>query len=1072
MPEIVVAISTFVASAAIAVTGSAAVAAWTYGATAYLLTTVAPAVILGAVARSMAPKLPVAQRQADILELSLGEHPREAIFGRAVTGGSLMDAFNYGTDNEWEVMVIALADHRCVALEGYYVNEAYYEFSADGVQSGFSNCLEIYWRPGTLTQTPPSALVSNSGGRWTSDDTADGVAHVWVAYKLNDQVWQSGRPRFRWRIKGAYCYDPRLDSTVAGGSGSHRWADQTTWAWSENAAICRYNWVRGVWTNSQLMVGPGRTADEAPPAAVIAQANVCDEDVALLAGGTEDRYRVGCVIRADEEWASVEQDFAAAIGGDLIEAAGTLAVDVGVAKSVTATFTDSDLIVGAKVTTQAKLSRADLVNTVKASFVDPNQLWQDNTAPLRRDTSAITADGEPREFPLELRFVTSATQAQRLSAIALKRARLQRSAIVTLGPQHCLTEVGDWVTWTSARYHDGAALTYQVQGVDVAQDGRTTLALREIASSVYAWTAASDEIAPGAAAPGVPSPPGAATIAGAAASPGTISGTGFILPVIDVTWTGVTDPSIARVRVEYRLTAGPGATMADWCNTPAVGQHQLRGVAPGTSYQVRLVAEPDPAREATPTSWITITTTGEAIANSAVPIGVNSVFNALFERGLDGFEVGNLFGTGSGSVTLDRGLNISPDWSGARNVAYSKIVGTPAATVYVNSDLIARSSLPFLQAYALPVSPGARVFARARVAIHRLAFAQVQVAWWDGTGAYISEIIAGTQGGRDGGAYLGLPDNFDILGGFVTAPANSAFATMWIQAKCVGSQVDPTLFWCEPAMGLANSGQTVLPPFDPGRQDPFADRTGDNRALGLNPGGTYSFSAGGARRVGVATETRQVADGDVLTWGPFDAAPIVTFDAGSLPALAAGEAYNLSITSASATGGTVRAKKISTGGTLATQTGTTRTVVNSNPGLVDLQKPTTTDSYSGAYRFSLSGEVEGKLVGPLGEEEVRGSLTISIRYRTTAGGGLTTVAAVEIAATGAGVASFTTVVTIPGFPAIGQHADPEFQLECTARTYTGSKLQDVTQVAYETITGATESTATPGSQKVTIRIDP
>jgi hypothetical protein len=37
------------------------------------------------------------------------------------------------------------------------------------------------------------------------------------------------------RGKGAR-YDPRLDSTVAGGSGSHSANDQTTWAWDDNGS--------------------------------------------------------------------------------------------------------------------------------------------------------------------------------------------------------------------------------------------------------------------------------------------------------------------------------------------------------------------------------------------------------------------------------------------------------------------------------------------------------------------------------------------------------------------------------------------------------------------------------------------------------------------------------------------------------------------------------------------------------------------------------------------------------------------------------------------------------------------
>lgn len=612
MPVIGAAVGGWVATS-LYLAGAAGVVAATAGFVANITVAyVLPALAFAGIARSMMPKIPVAQRQADILELSLGEAPREVVFGRAVTGGTLLDAFNYGTDNEWEVMVIALADHECDALEGYYVNETYYTFSADGLQTGFDSSLAIHWRPGTLTQTPPSALVSASGGRWTSDDKAIGVAHVWVAYKVNDGVWQSGRPRFRWRVRGARVYDPRKDSTVAGGSGAHRYADPATWEWSENAALCRYAYVRGIYTNGQLMVGPGRTADEAPAVDVIADANICDEDVGLKAGGTEKRYRVGCVIRADEEWANVEEDFAVSMGGDLVERAGMLAIDVGAANSVVATITDDDLILGAKIVTQAKRSRGDLINSVKASFVDPAQLWQDNSAPLRRDTSAIAADREPREQLLELRFVTSHTQAQRLSKIALARARLQRTASITLGPKYSLLEVGDWITWASARYPE-ASVTYQIVGAELDGAGLITLALREIAGSVYAWTPAVDEIDLTSAAPVIPSAPGTAALSGLAVSAATVGAA----PAIAVTWTAPTDPTIVRVRIDYQLQAG-GAILTQWSDAPTSGAANLTAGITAAPWQVRITPETEPARAATTSSWATVTIAGGASGGGGV----------------------------------------------------------------------------------------------------------------------------------------------------------------------------------------------------------------------------------------------------------------------------------------------------------------------------------------------------------------------------------------------------------------------------------------------------------------------
>ena len=125
-----------------------------------------------------APKVP--KRAAASAQLQLGEQPRQAILGRAATAGSLVDAFNYGGKygTDWEVLVLALADHRCDALEGFFVDDTYVAFSGDGMVAGFNNQLQVFWRPGTWDQTVPSILTANGPG-WTANDRGRGVA--WVA---------------------------------------------------------------------------------------------------------------------------------------------------------------------------------------------------------------------------------------------------------------------------------------------------------------------------------------------------------------------------------------------------------------------------------------------------------------------------------------------------------------------------------------------------------------------------------------------------------------------------------------------------------------------------------------------------------------------------------------------------------------------------------------------------------------------------------------------------------------------------------------------------------------------------
>lgn len=564
-------------------------------------------------AKLFAPKTPrsVQQRQASILELSLGETPREAIFGLAATGGTLDSAWNDGPENKYEYMIIALADHRVHDLVGYYVNDKYYEYENNGVQGHADfedngSKLTIEFRDGAHTAaTSIMSVQAVAAGVYLGGEMLKDVAHVAVRYEISDKVWASGRPNFRWVVEGAHCYDPRLDSTVSGGSGSQRYADQTTWTYTDNAAICELNFLLGVKTfyTQQLMVGPGRSLEEVSLPAFMAGANVCDENVNLKAGGTEKRYRVSAVIAANESWIDVEENFAAAMGGELIERDGTIAADPGAAKSAAFTFADADLIARRERTYQGKLGRNELVNTVSVSFVDPDQLWESTTAPLRRSAEDIAADREAREDTLELVFVTSATQAQRIGEIERRKARLQAQAVVPLGPKFMTIQPGDWGTWTSDRFFGGQARTFVCLGVQYEDTGVTVLGLRQINSNVFAWDPANDELDKDAPTYLQPGALPAAAVANFDATPLEItSASGTSAGAISVTWTPPSDVTIFALQLEYRPIGGAASLFR---NVDARAGSAVIDVLPVTDvdYEIRATPLTSPQRDALTTAW-------------------------------------------------------------------------------------------------------------------------------------------------------------------------------------------------------------------------------------------------------------------------------------------------------------------------------------------------------------------------------------------------------------------------------------------------------------------------------------
>ena len=118
-------------------------------------------------------------RQASVSTLSVGEVPREMIVGEAGTGGSLVDGYYFGGPNgtDWNALVIAVADHRCHSLTGFWVQDTFVAFAGDGYVPGYNNQLRVYWRAGAATDAPLPPDLAGLGPA-TADGAGQGVARV------------------------------------------------------------------------------------------------------------------------------------------------------------------------------------------------------------------------------------------------------------------------------------------------------------------------------------------------------------------------------------------------------------------------------------------------------------------------------------------------------------------------------------------------------------------------------------------------------------------------------------------------------------------------------------------------------------------------------------------------------------------------------------------------------------------------------------------------------------------------------------------------------------------------------
>lgn len=538
--------------------------------------------------------------------------PREIAFGTCASAGSHEYHNSYGPNgNDYLQIVRRLADVRCDGLEKVFVNGEQVtlgEYVANATVTGYSvveypGAMWIEFHDGEWDQSADADLVSKAtGGSWSSDNRGRGVCYARVTLKYDAEIYKDGLPEFLFVFRGARLYDWRKDSTV-GGSGSHRWGEEDTYEWTDNAAVITYNYMRGVFVNGDMIGGVGVPATSLPYDHWTAAANASEEAVNLKAGGSEDRYSLNGLVEVDTDHVDVIREMLGTMAGTPVESGGVFKFHPGVSRAPVLAFTDDALVDEEDVTFIPRQSSAALVNAVFGEFHDPEQLYEQSALPARLSPSDEIEDGGERyEESYAFPFVTSGTQGQRLMEIYRRDARHQRRVSLTLKAAFCTLEVGDWVEWTSARYGFEEFL-FRVTQTTISPDGPITLELKEVSESIYAWTPATDELDPLD-----PQPVGSGgerlvtlqglTVANILAVAGETQ-----RPGLRITWTPVDDPTVLELELEFRRL-GDTVALSRKVFQPDAGSYEwIDGVQGGVRYEVRIRPVTMPVRSVEWTAW-------------------------------------------------------------------------------------------------------------------------------------------------------------------------------------------------------------------------------------------------------------------------------------------------------------------------------------------------------------------------------------------------------------------------------------------------------------------------------------
>jgi hypothetical protein len=693
-----------------------------------------------------------------------GAQPRQVIFGRAGVAGRLVYWNTHsGSDRQRLNLVFTLADWQCDGLDAVWINGQRKTLIPQAIPGGATEHARFYvagygdkciisFFDGRWGQVADARLVSTAipAGNWTTNDQLNGICYVSVELDYDEDLWGTSIPQFIWNVRGARLYDLRKDSTN-GGSGAHRWDNPLTWEFSENPAVCDYNFRRGFYRNGQRILGMGALASELLTNHYTAAANVCDE---IVSEGSQSvaRYRVSAIVSADDENRTACAAFTDAMAGFAYERAGQFAVIAGAAQTPIASITNGDLIAGAELRVSARRTFDQLINAGFGTFLDPASGWEMMSFEPVTNAGWESEDGDRRGQSFDLAYVPSQFQARRIATIRLNETRaFQATATITTSYRFIHVEPGDWVTYANTAL---GTKTYRVMSRTRNPDRTLTFSLSEIGAAAYSGIT-QPTVTPARTDP--TAPVRAQTVQGFTLSPGSETATNQALPSIIAQWVPPGDSTIVAVVIEYRKV---GDTQASTfiSRSPESGVAKITtNILAATNYEARATIQTEPLRVTAWTLYVGVTTDATYLVPSAAGTGASGLQSTLdaisAQVNSDAFRTYRAEAMEKSRLSLEALQSFRRDWDDASEAATQ--VNAIAVGVNENTASIVTEQIARANADSALASQVTSVQALADQATANAAFKMEAVAAPGGTAARIAAFVqagGSTQFNRAGWA--------------------------------------------------------------------------------------------------------------------------------------------------------------------------------------------------------------------------------------------------------------------------------------------------------------------------------
>ncbi len=566
-----------------------------------------------------------------------GDIDVQTLYGHGKTKGQRTYYAKWGQGNKYNAEVFVLANGWCDGLFDYCFvygeRRALIQVGNVGGEAahyrvdGFNDKISIRFYDGRPGQPVDAKLVADTaalGNTWKSTSVNAGQCYVIVERLYDSALFEKGKPDFEFVMRGLREYDPRKDSTVAGGSGPQRINDPSTWVFTRNPAVHRLNYQLGLraLNSGRTLIGEGKSLGQLDLATYFVAMNVCDT---IKAG--KPTYECGLWVTGADDHTEILKEFEDAMAGYGLNRRGLSGVIAGAPQIPVLEVTKDDLDTGRPSEFQFKKSAFERYNHLSGQFLSIEDNWNPQSLKPVYSNADVAADGRNRQTSNDFLQVTDPDIAQYLLTIRYRQNRMGGTATLPVSLRVGLkVQEGEWIVWNGR--------TWMVSEWLCDESFNITLKLSETSADIY------DDggIDPGPVViPPTPpiNPSILTTVQNFAVETGMIEGAeGFQTPVLRFTWDPPEDPSIVEVILEYRIS-GQTTVYTDvyTCKDPEVVnefgrvEYQTsKDVISGVFYNARATIRTRPDRFKTYTPWVT----------SANVTGNQTVYAELDLSGLEG----------------------------------------------------------------------------------------------------------------------------------------------------------------------------------------------------------------------------------------------------------------------------------------------------------------------------------------------------------------------------------------------------------------------------------------------------